>query len=100
MPVTRISVWVDCSTKGGAGAWIGAVALASTGPRSSTGSPMTLRMRPSGSPPVGAVHRDRADGRLAELLRHLEHEAAALHVGRERVQDRRQRLLVLEVHVD
>ena len=55
MPVTRISVWVDWSTKGGAGAWIGALAVALTGPRSSTGSPITLRIRPSVSRPTGTV---------------------------------------------
>ena len=64
-----------------------------TGPRSSTGSPMTFRMRPSISAPtghrdgragvldrhaahqaVGRVHGDAADGVLAEVLRDLDDE--------------------------
>ena len=53
MPVTSTSASVDWSTKSGAGAWIGAVTLMSTAPRSSTGSPMTFRMRPSVSLPTG-----------------------------------------------
>jgi hypothetical protein len=100
-----------------AGAWIGAVILTSSGPASSTGSPMTLRMRPEGlaadrhrdrgtgvddllapGQPVGAVHGDGADGRFAEMLGHLEDQGLALVRGVERVQDRRQ--LALELHVD
>ena len=46
----------------------------------------------------GDVHRDGADGVLAEMLCHLEHEALAAVLGLERVQDRRQ--MVLELHVD
>jgi hypothetical protein len=49
---------------------------------------------------VGRVHGDRAHRGLAELLRHLEDQPAAVHVGGERVQDGRQRLVVLELHVD
>ena len=55
MPVVRISVSVDWSTSSGAEAWIGTRILASTGPRSSTGSPITLRMRPSVSRPTGTA---------------------------------------------
>src|SRR5262245_42912729 len=53
MPVTRISASVDWSVKAGAGLWIADLVLATTGPRSSTGSPMTLMMRPSTSGPTG-----------------------------------------------
>ena len=49
---------------------------------------------------VGGIHRDGADGELAQLLRHLEHEAPAADVRRQRVQDRRQRLLVGVLDVD
>ena len=47
---------------------------------------------------LGRVHRDRADGALAEMLRDLEDEAVAVIVGLERRQDRRQ--LAVERHVD
>src|SRR5262249_33478706 len=53
MPVTRICASVDCSTNSGAWRWIGSVRLLLTGPRSSTGSPITFRMRPSVSGPTG-----------------------------------------------
>jgi hypothetical protein len=71
--------------------------FAPTGPRSSIGSPMTLRMRPSVSGPtgtddlragvghflaagqtVGRVHRDGAHGVLAEVLRNFENERLPL----------------------
>src|SRR5690348_7527350 len=39
----------------GADLWIGERCLVTTGPRSSTGSPMTLRMRPSVSGPTGIM---------------------------------------------
>ena len=91
--------------------------MASTGPFSSTGSPITLRMRPSVASPTGTwiglagvgdlvaadeafggVHGDGADGGLAEVLGDLEDEALAVVVGLERVQDLGQ--VVLELHVD
>src|ERR1700756_2819988 len=53
MPVTRICCSVDWSTNSGAARWIGSVCLWPTAPRSSTGSPMTFRMRPSVSGPTG-----------------------------------------------
>ncbi len=53
MPVTSTSDSVDCAAKSGAAAWIGRYSVASTGPFSSTGSPMTLRMRPSVTSPTG-----------------------------------------------
>src|SRR4051812_20690340 len=53
MPVTRICASVDCSTNSGALRWIGRVLVWPTGPRSSTGSPITFRMRPSVSGPTG-----------------------------------------------
>ena len=55
IPVTRIALSVDWSTKGGALAWIGWRMSVPTGPRSSIGSPMTLRMRPSVAGPTGTV---------------------------------------------
>src|SRR3569623_2010458 len=53
MPVTRIEVSVDQSTKSGASAWIGADCSAPIGPRSSIGSPTTFMMRPSVFGPTG-----------------------------------------------
>ena len=66
------------------------------GPASSTGSPMTLMIRPSVASPTGTeigrtgighrlaahqafgrVHRNRADRRFAQMLGHFEHEAFA-----------------------
>ncbi len=46
----------------------------------------------------GRVHGDGADGRFAEMLGDLEHEALTLVLRLERVQDRRQ--LIPELHVD
>mmetsp|Transcript_39051 Transcript_39051/g.78084 ORF Transcript_39051/g.78084 Transcript_39051/m.78084 type:complete len:202 (-) Transcript_39051:297-902(-) len=53
MPVERTSCSVDCSVKTGASLWIGSYCVASTGPRSSIGSPMTFIMRPSVPSPTG-----------------------------------------------
>ena len=53
MPVTRIEVSVDWSTKSGASAWIGAVSVWPIGPRSSIGSPITFMIRPSVIGPTG-----------------------------------------------
>ncbi len=108
MPVTRIAVSVDWSTKAGASAWIGAVMSLPIGPRSSIGSPMTFMIRPSVFGPTGTricepvarttwprvrpsveVHRDGADDVLAEVLGDLEDEAVAVVVGLERRKDRR-----------
>jgi peptide chain release factor 1 len=44
------------------------------------------------------VHGNGAHGVLTELLRHFEHQAVALVLGFERIQNRRQ--LAFEVHVD
>ena len=105
MPVTRIALSVDWSTNSGAEAWIGAVVSAPTGPRSSIGSPMTLRMRQrlradghadlragvgdglAAGQTLGGVHRDRAHGVLAEMLSDLEHQAGAVVIGFQRGQD-------------
>ncbi len=48
--------------------------------------------------PLAGVHRDRAHGGLAEMLRHLEHQAITLVLGLQCVEDRRQ--MIVEVHVD
>ena len=47
---------------------------------------------------VGRVHRDRADGLLAEMLRHFEHQPVALVGQLQRVQDRRQLAVEVDVH--
>ena len=46
----------------------------------------------------GGVHGHRAHGVLAQVLRHLEHQAAAAVLGLERIEDRRQ--MPVELHVD
>ncbi len=46
----------------------------------------------------GRIHGDGAHGVLAEMLGDLEHQAVAVVLGLERVQDRRQ--LTVELHVD
>ena len=117
MPVSRISDLGRLLGEGrGRGGGSGGVSVASTGPFSSTGSPMTLRMRPRVPSPtgteigapvsltdgaadeaVGRVHRDGADGDLAEVLGDLEHEALAVVVGLERVQDLGQVAFELDV---
>ena len=53
MPVSNISTLTAWSVNFGAARWIGQRFLALTGPRSSTGSPTTLRMRPRTSRPTG-----------------------------------------------
>jgi hypothetical protein len=50
-------------------------------------------MRPSVASPTG----DRAHGRFAEVLRDLQHQAVALVLGLERVEDRRQVILKFDV---
>src|ERR1700761_460550 len=55
MPVTRISAEVACSSNDGASRWIGMRRVVLTGPFSSIGSPITLRMRPRVSGPTGTV---------------------------------------------
>jgi len=53
MPVSKASIFTFWSTRVGGGWWMGSRFTAFTGPRSSTGSPMTLRIRPSTSLPTG-----------------------------------------------
>ncbi len=53
MPVSNDSIFTDWSTNFGGERWMGEKCLALTGPRSSTGSPITLRMRPRTSLPTG-----------------------------------------------
>ena len=53
MPVSKISVFVERSTTGGASRWMGQYSSALTGPRSSIGSPSRLKTRPSVALPTG-----------------------------------------------
>ncbi len=53
MPVSNISTLTDWSVNLGAARWIGRVSLWPIGPASSTGTPTTLRMRPSTAAPTG-----------------------------------------------
>ena len=53
MPVSKISVVLTCSSKDGGGLWMGLWVGASTGPRLSRGSPVTLNNRPRVSAPTG-----------------------------------------------
>ncbi len=55
MPVSKTSTFVDWSMKAGGALWMGENLVAPTGPASSTGSPTTLRMRPSVSLPTGIM---------------------------------------------
>ncbi len=48
--------------------------------------------------PVGAVHGDGADGFLAQLLRHFQHQGALADFGVQGVQDERQLAVELHVH--
>ncbi len=47
---------------------------------------------------LGRIHGDGAHGVLAQVLRDLEHQARAVVLGLERIEDRRQ--LIVELHVD
>ena len=47
---------------------------------------------------LGAVHRDRANLILAEMLRHLQHQTGTVVIALQRVQDRRQIAFELHVH--
>ena len=124
MPVSNISSSVDCSSKDGAGRWMGLRLVAFTGPISSTGSPMTFSTRPRVPAPTGTVMgcpvsmafmprtmpsvgsmRDAAHAVLAEVLLdlgdHVDGHAAALAVvlDADRVVDRRHLAVVeLDVH--
>ncbi len=88
-----------------------------SGPASSTGSPMTFMMRPSVSLPTGTeigapgiddllaanetftrVHGDGADFVFAQMLSDFENQTVAVIVGFERVQNRRQ--FAFESNVD
>ena len=53
MPVSKACTRTSWSTKEGGGWWMGLRRVALTGPRSSTGWPITLRMRPRVSLPTG-----------------------------------------------
>jgi hypothetical protein len=56
IPVSSTSAFASRSTKWGAGRWIGQRSVsAGMTPDSSTGSPSTLRMRPSAGAPTGTV---------------------------------------------
>ena len=47
---------------------------------------------------LGRVHRDGADGRFAQMLRHFQHQPLAVVLGFERVQNRGQMAVELHVH--
>jgi hypothetical protein len=87
IPVSNISVFVDCSSNDGAGRWIDQRSVAGMSPSLSTGLPMTFITRPSVARPTGTVigrprssagiprtmpsvglHGDRAHAVLAEVL--------------------------------
>jgi hypothetical protein len=55
MPVSNASIFTFCSVSVGAARWMGSLRVAETGPRSSTGSPTTFRIRPRTSLPTGIV---------------------------------------------
>ena len=75
MPVSNISMLVDCSSNGGGSRWIDQRSSELTGPLSSTGSPRTLRMRPSVSRPTGTD--DRRAG--VDRLHAADHAVGRLH---------------------
>ena len=53
MPVSNGIIRTSCSWNSGGSRWMGSLRVARMGPFSSTGSPITLRMRPSTSLPTG-----------------------------------------------
>ena len=55
IPVSRISVSVDCSSNVGAGLWIGKYSFTTGFGLLSMGSPSTLKIRPRVSSPTGIV---------------------------------------------
>ena len=55
MPVTKISVSVDCSLNSGADLWIGQFSLVLTSPFSSIGSQITFIILPKVSGPTGTL---------------------------------------------
>ena len=117
MPVTRISDSVDCSAKPGASAWIGRCSSAfdrallvdrladDVQDAAQRGVAHGHHDRPVGvghflaaDQTFGRVHRDRADGVLAEVLRDFQNQLLAVVVGGQRVQDLRQ--VIVELHVN
>ncbi len=55
IPVSKASTLTLRSVRAGGARWMGLKAVAPMGPRSSTGSPTTFRMRPSTSLPTGIM---------------------------------------------
>jgi hypothetical protein len=123
IPVSNISVLVDCCSKVGAGRWIDQRSVAGMSPSLSTGLPMTFITRPSVARPTGTVmgrprssracpdhavgrlHGDGAHAVLAEVLVDLGGDVdvrAPLRLGgahADRVEDLRQLAgLELDVH--
>ena len=117
MPVTRICASVDWSAKVGAGWWMARVALrldragfvdrladhVHDAPERLVADRHRDRLAGIGDvlaahQTLGRVHGDGADGVLAEMLGDLEHEALALVLGLERVENFRQ--MPVELHVD
>jgi hypothetical protein len=117
MPVTRIALSVDWSTNSGASAWIGGqlgIDRAALVDRLADDvEDAAERLRADGNADLragvgdglaagqalGRVHRDRADGVLAEMLGDFEDQAVAVIVGLERRKDRRQHAAI-ERNVD
>ena len=56
------------------------------------------RRRPATNQTLGRVHGDRAHGVLTQMLRHFQNQAVAVVVGFQRVQNRRQ--IAIELNVD
>ena len=117
MPVTRMAASVDWSTNCGASAWIGGGHVAAdraalvdrladhvhdAAERLRADRHADLRAGVAdflaAGQAVGRVHRDGADGVLAEMLGDFEDQAVAAIVGLERGEDRRQ--LAVEGDVD
>ena len=117
MPVTRISASVDWSAKEGAGWWMARLVLvwdragfvhrladhvhdaAQRLVADGNGDRLTcVGDVLAAHEAFGEVHGDRAHSALAEVLRHLEHQAVALVCGLERVENFGQ--MPVELHVD
>ena len=69
IPVSNISMLVDCDSKLGASRWIGQWSAASMGPSWSTGLPTTFMTRPRVASPTGTViGRPRSSARMPRTI--------------------------------